>query len=112
MELPPFLVTAAPYLAVGLFVFIFTFVIYALFTKKGRTIGPEVIFGCKVIENLGEIANNPILLGRQKLTLLGCEKDGEKFLVIEIRNATVASLDVTWIKIDDQALNAINRMVK
>lgn len=112
MELPSFLVTLAPYLFFGLIVGFLIFWLFAVFTKRGRNIGPEVVFGCKVIENFGVIANNSIPLGSQKLTLLGCEKDGEKFLVLEIRTNTMASINVNWARVDDRALEAINQIVK
>ena len=111
MELPSFLVTAAPYLFGGLAIFIPLFICFMLFSKKGKNKGPELWFGAKVVQDFGEIATNPTTLGNQKLRLLGCSKGDEQFLVIEVRTISGVSVGVNWVKIDDATLSKINSTV-
>lgn len=83
-------------------------ILYSIFSKKGRRIGPQLTFGGKVVQEFGEIAKYSVPLGNQTLALYGLEKDGQKFLALEIRTATPVSVDVNWIKITDETLKIIN----
>lgn len=82
-----------------------------LFSKRGGNVGADIQYGGKLVCDFGEIAHYPIPLGYQKLRLLGYEKDGEQFLVLEVSDEGI-QIRRTWVKIDDSTLQAINNIVK
>ena len=87
-------------------------ILLSVFTQTGRRKVLELGLGCKVQKDFGEISQYRLLHANQKLSLLGCTKDGENFLVIEIKSTMFLSFSLSWIKIDDNALNQINSAVK
>lgn len=88
------------------------FVFYAIFSKKGRRIGPKLTFGGNIVQEFGQIAKYPIPLGSQTLSLYGLEKGAEKFLVVEVRTIMPTSASVSWVKITDETLKTINSHVE
>ncbi len=113
MESSVFFANVVSYIFPAIVLSFIAFVFYTIYSKKGRKRGVEFAFGCKVVENLGEIASYSMRFAtKQMLTLMACEKGGEKFLVIEVRSSAIAAVNVTWVKIDDQTLKTINQTVK
>lgn len=80
-----------------------------LFSKTGRKAASRLTLGGKVVQEFGEIAKYPTPLGTQTLTLYGLEKDGEKFLAIEVRRTQGVSIGVNWVKITNETLETLNK---
>lgn len=91
--------------------FIFAaFILLAIFTRKGRDFSIKMMYGGKVIEDLGEVGQTKVLLGTQKVTLLKCSSKGTVYFILETQ--TVAGLGVRYAftKIDDEMLIKLNTL--
>lgn len=86
------------------------FILYGVFTKKGRNKAVSFMFG-EVVEDLGPLEEIHVKMGvTQKTRLLHCRQDGADFLVLETTDSMPGSIQTHWTKIDDEMLRMINSM--
>jgi hypothetical protein len=99
MELQDTLVNLAPFLFVCFVVFLFAFIAFMLYSKKGKESNAVMLFGGEVVENLGQFADNKLIFGgHQTVDLLRCRKDSEDYYVLAVRDSGVASVNVFSVK--------------
>jgi predicted nucleotidyltransferase len=88
------------------FVIISALLIGMVFSRKSRNANVDLFVG-HIVEDLGELAEVPIKHGRQKLRLLRCEFNGERFLVVESETHVMGGFNVNWIRLDDSTIDKL-----
>jgi hypothetical protein len=96
---------------ITVWVVIVAFIIYGIFTRKGRNIGINTAYGGNVVKDLGEIADYQIFAGRQKVRLLQCRDKRSEFYVLEADTTMPVSKQLYWIRIDKEALDKLNSLI-
>ena len=84
-----------------------TFIVFGLFTKKGRNKSIELQFGAKVISDRGVVSEDSMLLGKQIVTLYECEKDGLRFFVMEAKRTAPFGFSYTYVKVDKELIHKL-----
>jgi hypothetical protein len=81
-----------------------SFILYGTLTHKGQAFRIRVLYGAKVVEDLGKIGQNKVLLGKQKLSLLKCRANDSEFYVLETKTISGPGFRYSSIKINDDTL--------
>lgn len=87
------------------------FIVYGIFTRKGRNIGIRTAYGGDVVKDFGKIADYRIFAGRQKVRLLKCQDKGLEFYILEADTTMPVSKQLYWIRIDKETLDKLNDLI-
>lgn len=86
------------------------FILFSIFTKRGHRLNIEMQFKCKVVNDLGELNQDDMLFGKQKLRLYECSKENEIFYVLESRQTQGLGFAISYIKLDHSVLGHLAKL--
>jgi hypothetical protein len=102
MEFIPFIIWAL----------LLCFILFGIFTRRGRNVMIKLQFGGQVVEDLGVIGNQAALLGNQSVRLLKCrDTAGLDFYVMEIQATAPLAIQFFFVKADSDLVAALNKHV-
>lgn len=88
------------------------FIAYSLFTKKGRRSFLQGTMG-EILEDYGDINSVKLnSLVKQTLHLYKCSKEGKEYFVIEVRDNSILSFHISYIKISQEAAEKMVRVMQ
>ena len=87
------------------------FILFSIFTRKGRNTAIKLQFGGKVIEDLGELGQSGSIFGNQTVRLLKCQRDDEVFYILETKTSQLLGVVYSFTKLDGPTIKQLAKIL-